>query len=436
MKEKSNMFKFFKNRLTRSLCGAFLLLVLATLAFLWTAQIVFFEPRYIKIVSSEIEEQVLLLTDDLSDLDIVSLWDNPLRNISAMISGRVLLIDEKGDIIFSFSAGIPGKTDDEEVRLLGTQLSAEFHPAVIGGERIRRFFHGSERGYFTILAMGIPVQYQGRNAALIIYHSLFAVHTLLDINRRQLVVLSIILPFAACILVIILVRALQKVDTLQKEIIANVSHELRSPLSLIMGYTNMVRDITWNDDKERDDNLNLILREANRLSMMVDDIMDLSQLEAGCTTLHRAPVNLYEIVTQEVDSGKRAASLYNIKIDLTSFTETITANVDALKISSVLRNLLNNAINHTEDGGIITVTIDQKDSAALVSVANPGQPIPRKELDVIWERYQRVQHQAGRKEGTGIGLAIVRTILKAHGCKYGVVSENGVNTFWFSVCIE
>jgi signal transduction histidine kinase len=102
-------------------------------------------------------------------------------------------------------------------------------------------------------------------------------------------------------------------------------------------------------------------------------------------------------------------------------------------MSQVLRNLLNNAINHTEDNNDIMVAITKKENTVKVSVSNPGEAIPKEELSSIWERYRRVQHQAGRREGTGIGLAIVSTILKAHNIRFGVEFNEGLNTFWFII---
>ena len=110
--------------------------------------------------------------------------------------------------------------------------------------------------------------------------------------------------------------------------------------------------------------------------------------------------------------------------------------IDALKISQVIRNLLYNAINHTGEGQAITVTVQHTPETIRVAVINPGAPIPEEEREQIWERYQRSQHQSGRRLGTGIGLSIVSTILDAHGMGYGVDCEAGMTSFWFSCPIK
>ena len=218
---------------------------------------------------------------------------------------------------------------------------------------------------------------------------------------------------------------------LRKEVIANVSHEMRSPLSLIIGYAEMVRDLNWKDDTKREEDLNLIIQEARRMSEMVKDIMDYSQFQAGFIQLNTTQSNLCEIADCEVVRCRPSASEHHISIREEFEQEDMSAEVDALKICLVVRNLLSNAINHTEDGGEITVSVKHVQEGIKVSVINPGDPIPEADRAIIWERYQRSQHQGGRRQGTGIGLSIVSTILKAHHMPYGVTCENGETIFWF-----
>ena len=274
--------------------------------------------------------------------------------------------------------------------------------------------------------------------------------------------------------------ALQRLDILRREVIANVSHELRSPLALITGYAEMVRDITWKDDELRNENLNLIISESNRMSEMVNDILDYSQFSAGYSSLKKEWCDLRDIVTAELTRCRQAAAEHGITLTLLVTEETSDRRssasaadvqssrpfffeVDTLKMSQVMRNLLNNAINHTPEnqeiricltpqpaarfqelagapiltGNTASFTGDTSAEAAfsvsccLVEVINPGDPIPEEDRAIIWERYQRSQHQNGRRLGTGIGLSIVSTILKAHQMPYGVDCQNGYNDFWF-----
>ena len=214
----------------------------------------------------------------------------------------------------------------------------------------------------------------------------------------------------------------------QKKFIANVSHELRSPLALIGGYAEMVRDITWKQDEQRTEDLNLIIRETNRMSRMVSDILDYSQLQAGYCQLKKESLNLCELLESEITWYRPLAQEHHITLELECMQEELLTEADASKMNQVIRNLLNNAVNHTADGGCIRITAD----SSRVSIANPGPPIPEEDRALIWERYQRSQHQSGRRLGTGIGLSIVRTILEAHHMAYGVDCRDGWNIFWFS----
>ena len=193
----------------------------------------------------------------------------------------------------------------------------------------------------------------------------------------------------------------------------------------------MVRDITWKDDQQRNENLDLIIREANRMSEMVSDIMDYSQFQSGYLHLNKEDCDLREVVWEEAGRCEKIARENHLTLQLEQPETECPVQVDALKLSQVLRNLFNNAVNHTKDGGTITIRTQREADGYRVSVISPGDPIPEEERELIWERYQRSQHQAGRRQGTGIGLSIVKTILDAHGMSYGVDCQEGLTDFWF-----
>lgn len=140
---------------------------------------------------------------------------------------------------------------------------------------------------------------------------------------------------------------------------------------------------------------------------------------------------MFDIIESEISHCEKSAADHNIKIQLHGSPAEPPVYVDALKISRVIRNLLYNAINHTADGDNITVQLINVEHGIRVNVSNPGEPISEEDQKIIWERYQRSQHQGARRKGTGIGLSIVSTILSAHGMPFGVECENGLTTFWF-----
>lgn len=450
-------------------------LVLFSVAFMWVAQIYLFEQNYIDSTISQAQSRMEPVMEDLKTEDL-AYNDTLIPNLSKSTSGKMMLIDGDGALIALYSNGY--QVSNTESTVWHIVKDSEEYQQVLKGQQYNKVI--GHNGTMFSIEIGIPVLYDGKPSSVILYYSLDEMNTMLEINRRQLLMLSLILTLVSATLAALLSRyfvkpiriiketvdsmaggdltatpglklkdefghlsysveelgiALQRVDVLRKEVIANVSHELRSPLALISGYAEMVRDINWKNDDKRNEDLNLIISEANRMSEMVSDIMDYSQLQAGYIQLKKDDYNLYEIVESESMHCEKNAAEYQITIEVKSVHTEIPVHVDAVKISQALRNMLYNAINHTADEGTISVNIDELACDRVrVSIINPGDPIPEEDRELIWERYQRSQHQNGRKKGTGIGLSIVSTFLKAHDMLYGVDCEDGLTTFWFE-CI-
>jgi len=450
-------------------------LVLLAVAFMWVAQVFLFSQNYLNAAINDVESKVNSLMPGLAQSDLAN---DPalLFSLGLSVNGKMLIVNDQGELIGAYSAGHPlDMENDSSITAAWTSVyNSDLYTKALNRERF------SEPKTFgdtsTWLFIGMPIRYDGQDAYAILNHSLSDIYTVLDVNQRQLIVLSVLLTLVASLLaalfsrrftqpifsiknavdelakgdltakpglkrrdelgqlsasVDVLGRELQRVDVLRKEVIANVSHELRSPLALIAGYTEMVRDITWSDDEKRNENLKLIISESRRMTEMVNDIMDYSQLQAGYLPLKKDVYNLYEIVDTEVMNCEKSAREYNISLSLDSTITDIPVLLDALKISRVIRNLLYNAINHTQEGGTITVKIANVVNGVRVSVINPGEEILKEERELIWERYQRSQHQGGRKQGTGIGLSIVSTLLKSHHMPYGVDCHDDLTVFWF-----
>ena len=221
---------------------------------------------------------------------------------------------------------------------------------------------------------------------------------------------------------------LSKAEDLRPELIANVSHDLRTPLTMISGYAEVMRDIPGENTPE---NVQVIVDEANRLAGLVNDLLDLSKLQAGVLTLSQEDFNLTADVRETLHRYDKLAD-YSFPF---SYDRDVCVSADRLKISQVVYNLVNNAINYA--GADKTVSIRQlvHDGVVRVEIQDRGEGIPADKLPYIWDRYYKVDKAHRRAQvGTGLGLSIVKNILDLHGGRYGVVSEVGRgSTFWFEL---
>lgn len=224
---------------------------------------------------------------------------------------------------------------------------------------------------------------------------------------------------------------LNQVEHLQHELIANVSHDLRTPLTMISGYAEVMRDIPAEVTAE---NMQIIIDESRRLSTLVTELLDFSRLQAGLTALTLQPVDVTEAIHSIVARCAALMEKDGYVIDFTPDTH-VTARADAARLSQVVYNLLNNALTYTgEDKRVQIRQIDAGDRVRI-EVQDSGRGIPEEELPLIWNRYYRAKESHRRAvQGSGLGLSIVRTILESHGAPYGVTSRDGEGTcFWFEL---
>ncbi|MDD2533161.1 MAG: HAMP domain-containing sensor histidine kinase [Eubacteriales bacterium] len=225
---------------------------------------------------------------------------------------------------------------------------------------------------------------------------------------------------------------LHATENLRRELIANVSHELRSPLTMIQGYAETVRDVTWPDEQKRHDQLTLISDEAARLTQVVGDILDFSKLQAGVKPPEMTEFSTDQALESLSHRFALAAAARKQTIDIACAVEAI--RFDPRQFDQVVTNLLANAINHADSNSQIQIKAESIDQGrrAKISVINTGDTIPASELPNLWERFYRsTQVQDEQRLGSGLGLAIVRSILLQHHVQFGVESLHRTTTFWF-----
>ena len=227
-------------------------------------------------------------------------------------------------------------------------------------------------------------------------------------------------------------KELAKTDKLRKDLIANVSHDLRTPLTMIKAYAEMIRDLSGGNAVKRAQHTNVIIEEADRLTALVSDMLSLSKLESFAVPADKRPFDLsallHAVMQRFTDLYAREGYSFGIDAE-----EPLIVLGDEPRIEQVLYNLIINAINYTGEDKRVQVALRRSGASAKLSVTDTGSGIPPEELEGIWERYYRASEARKRSSvGTGLGLSIVKNILKSHGTAYGVDSKPGEgSTFWF-----
>ena len=226
---------------------------------------------------------------------------------------------------------------------------------------------------------------------------------------------------------------LEHTDELRRDLLANVSHDLKTPLTMIKGYAEMIRDLNYNNEEKRTANLNVIIEESERLNILVEDILTLSKIQSNKDTINKEEFDLVLLINNIIKrySIYKETEGYIFEVNTPS---EVVINADKKKIEQVIYNLINNAINYTgEDNRVIINVI--KDKKIRVEIKDTGKGIKAEDLPHIWEKYYHSKKKHKRNViGTGIGLSIVKTILESHKFKYGVESKlNKGSIFYFEI---
>lgn len=229
---------------------------------------------------------------------------------------------------------------------------------------------------------------------------------------------------------------LEKSTTLQKDLIANVSHDLRTPLTMVKSYAEMVRDLSGDNPEKRNAHLQVIIDEADRLNLLVNDMLTLSRMQSGAIVVEKAHFDIKEAVSGILLSYKLLMEENGYSINL-SCPDGVIVDADSERIKQVFSNLINNALKFCGEDRTVNVVIKKKGRRILCQVQDHGAGIPPDELSHIWERYYRASSNMVRSTtGSGLGLSIVKEILSLHNANYGVDSTLGEGTtFWFELDI-
>ncbi len=220
-------------------------------------------------------------------------------------------------------------------------------------------------------------------------------------------------------------------EELRRDLLANVSHDLKTPLTMIRAYAEMIRDLSYKNEKKRNNHLNTIIEETDRLNVLVNDILELSKMQAGVEALQVELFDLHQLIESIL---KKFSYLKEKKQIYFSYDNQKTQMVkaDQKRIERVLYNLISNAITYVGTDQQVLIHIEEKETTILIEIIDHGKGITSQNLPFIWDRYYKIDKNHRREESsTGIGLSIVKSIMEQHHMPYGVRSEKGKGTTFY-----
>ena len=223
----------------------------------------------------------------------------------------------------------------------------------------------------------------------------------------------------------------QHAAQMQRELLANVSHDLRTPLTLIKGYAETVRDLTGDDKAHRDEQMNIIVDETDRLTALVSSVMELSKVTSGADRCQRVHFDMGQLCDEVCERYDAVCAQNNWHLELELPDRELPVYADPEMMQRALHNLLGNAMHHIGADGIFILRATPCTEGVRVEVEDHGPGIPPEDLPYIFDRYYRSRSDAG-KQGTGLGLSITKAIFQQHSFRFGVQSIVGKGTtFWF-----
>jgi signal transduction histidine kinase len=230
---------------------------------------------------------------------------------------------------------------------------------------------------------------------------------------------------------------LNRQENTKRMFISSLSHDLRTPLTTIKGYTIGILDGTIEADKQ-ERYLTIVKNESERLIKMINDLLDLSKMESGALILNKTDFDLSNVILNVLDSFEQKIIKKRIKLTIELSKEKVLAHGDLASVQRVIYNLLDNATKFVEEDGAISIRTELKNDKYYVGISNTGRVLNEKELSVIWDRFSKLDKSRGlEKTSSGLGLSIVKEIIKAHHESIEVYSNQDIGVaFIFTVSTQ
>lgn len=352
----------------------------------------------LNLMSEELENKIRVISEDKNKMKVV---------LSSVIEG-IIAIDKEGRIIL-FNNALKNMTDYSSDRVLG-----KFHWEIIRNNQLNELLK-------EVLQKGQPLTQE---------ITIFSPQE--KIFRASANPLTKKNEVWGAVVVLNDITEIKKLEKMRSEFVANVSHELRTPLTSIQGFVETLKDGAINDPGKAQYFLEIIEKQSNRLNNLIEDILQLSKIESQEIIMNLQSINLRDLIDKTISEFKKKIEQKNHKIKINISPQLPLIKADPEQIEVVFRNLLDNAIKYTPNGGEIYISAFEKAENIYIEIADNGIGISAEHLPRIFERFYRADKDRSRKlGGTGLGLAIVKHIVQAHGGTIGVESKPGKGSKFF-----
>jgi len=349
-------------------------------------------------MSEELENKIRIISEDKDKMKVV---------LSSVIEG-IVAIDKEGRIIL-FNHALETMIDCSSDRILG-----KFHWEIIRNNQLNELLKETlQKGYNLTreIALFSPQE-------KIFYAS---ANPLKEKNEIW-----------GAVVVLNDITEIKKLEKMRSEFVANVSHELRTPLTSIQGFVETLKEGAINDPEKAQYFLEIIEKQSNRLNNLIEELLQLSKIESQEIAMNLQSINLRDLIDKTISEFKKKIEQKDHKIKINISPQLPLVKVDPEQIEVVFRNLLDNAVKYTPDGGEIYISALEKAENIYIEVADNGIGISAEHLPRIFERFYRVNKDRSRKlGGTGLGLAIVKHIVQVHKGTIGVESKPGKGSKFF-----
>lgn len=415
------------------------LIIVALIGVYLLVSTVFFERYLLSRKQTMLEQsfyEVRQIIDTATTADILSEFEKLMTNSGI----SVILLDASGEVIAS------GTTNVNPLRnqFFEAVLSARTGENTIA--RTQDYFiqrlTDTEKGTDYLVLCGSASD----NTFIMLRVTIESIRESVEMANTFQASIIIILT-VICILIVFIVWKLRaaniklerdieeanQIDEMRREFLANVSHELKTPIALIQGYAEGLKEGVANDEKSREEYCDVIIDESARMNQMVRQLLNLNRIESGTETLTMERFDICELLSSKITSFAMKAEQSGIKIRLLNEDSCYVCS-DASKVEEVIDNYLSNAFDHAAGEKIIEISVRRNEKTTRVNIFNTGDNIPEEDLDKIWIKLYKVDKARTRQfGGYGLGLSIVKAILTELKGAYGAENcDNGVN-FWFEI---